>query len=200
MSGAGFDWDGARAGLERAAAALAPGAKRSEVEAQHILEERARVLARPLDEPAVLFQLLELLVFTRAGESFAIDATRVTEVLRRAALTSLPGNRGFLPGVVHHRGRVLGVVDIRQLIAHGPAAPLEGYAVVVTAGTLTFALFADDVQGFASLPVGAVTPRGSGALANGTPWVRGTTADMVTVVDVEGLAKDARLTVNEPGA
>ena len=199
MDGVRFDWEAARVRLERSVSALASGVARSDADARRVLEERAVALARPLEDAAQGADLMEVLVFTRMSESFAIEGGAIVEVLRRAVPTPLPGQRGFLTGVVHHRGRVLGVVDVRALIVPGTPAPAAGYAIVVTDGALAFAIAADEIQGVATIADAAVKRQESAGKSKGPPWIRGTTADMVTVIDVFGLAKDARINVNESG-
>lgn len=184
---------------ENAAGAATGGPTFSPENAQRILEERARLLALPSTAVSVAGETVDLLVFRRAADAYGVDAARVVELLARVRPTPLPGSRPFLPGVVHHRGRILAVVDVRGLLA--PGAPLagEGYMVVVTAGAASLALFADDIQGVSTIAVEGITAPAS-AQAGGSAWVRGTSAGMVTVLDVEALARDARLTVDEAGA
>ncbi|HUG54787.1 MAG TPA: chemotaxis protein CheW [Vicinamibacteria bacterium] len=134
-------------------------------------------------------------MFRRGDDTYGVDALGVVEVVGRLRPTPLPGVRPLFPGVVHHRGRILAVLDLAALTAPGAPPPEEGGMVVVAAGEMRLALFADEIRGVATVSADEV------AVQAGTPaaWVHGTTG-MVTVIDLEGLVGDARLRVDEAGA
>ena len=56
------------------------------------------------------------------GGRYAFEAPLVTEVVRLGPLTRLPAAPSFLPGVFTHRGEVLPVLDIGQLVGQGAIA------------------------------------------------------------------------------
>jgi purine-binding chemotaxis protein CheW len=58
------------------------------------------------------------------GGRYAFEAPLVTEVVRLGPLTRLPASPSFLPGVFTHRGEVLPVLDIGQLVGQ-PAVPIR---------------------------------------------------------------------------
>src|SRR5512147_2233226 len=68
------------------------------------------------------------------GGRYAFEAPLVTEVVRLGPLTRLPSAPGFLPGVFTHRGEVLPVLDVAQLVGEGPVAirPSTRAAIVHT--------------------------------------------------------------------
>jgi len=197
VTASGLDWDAVRARLERTAAA-ATGAIAPE-RAQEILRERARLLALPPAEAGGAVETITLLVFRRGEATYAVEALRVTEVMGRMKISPLPASRVLLTGVLHHRGRILAVVDVEGLIGAGSPAAEEGRVIVVAAGRATLALLADEIRGVSTMRTDEV-PAAAARTGGAPSWVRGTTADMVTVLDVEGLVRDARLTVDEAGA
>ncbi|HSB61644.1 MAG TPA: chemotaxis protein CheW [Vicinamibacteria bacterium] len=192
MTARRFDWDAARARLEAARRALEEG--RTPEETRAVLERRARELARPRPEPPALTEWTDMLVFTAGGERYGVEVSRVVEVLPPASPTPLPGMRPLLAGVVSHRGRALAVVDLAGEGA-GPGKPGEGEGrpiVVVEAEGADLGLLAEAVSGIARVPARAMAP---GAAAR--PWIRGTTGDMTSVLDVDVLARHPRILVNE---
>jgi chemotaxis signal transduction protein len=198
MSASGHEWAAARARLEAAAAASGAHALTPE-RAQHILRERARVLALPPAEAVLPGETTSLVVFRRGESAYGVDALGVAEVLGRVKTSPLPGSRALLTGVLHHRGRIVAAVDVQALIAPGSPAPEESRFIVVAAGAATLALLADEIRGVSTVRTDDVLAAG-GRTGAAPSWVRGTTADMVTVLDVEGLLGDARLTIDEAGA
>jgi purine-binding chemotaxis protein CheW len=200
MTGQRFDWQAARERLERAVRSLEPGGRRSPEEARRVLEERARSLARLPPETAS-GDSLDLLVFTRSGERYGLETSRAVEVLPPTSVAPVPGGRAFLAGIVNHRGEVLAVLELRGLI--GPAGPGRdgdepaSFVVVVEALGMRFGLRADEVQGVVRIAAEELGPAAPGTGLSS--WIRGITDGMVAVVDVEALAADPRLIVDERG-
>jgi purine-binding chemotaxis protein CheW len=56
------------------------------------------------------------LVFVCAGSLYAVPAERVSEVVNLPPLTRVPGAAQYLLGVFAHRGEVLPVIDLAQLM------------------------------------------------------------------------------------
>lgn len=172
---------------------LSPGAER------RVLEERARTLSQPLARTGDAGATTEILVFTRAGDRFGVEAVRVAEALPPASLTPLPGARPFLAGVIQHRGRILGVFDLGRLLSLPitAAAGSSVRVVVVQAMGMTFGLQADEVSGVMRVDARDVAAASAETSGGRQAWLRATTADMVSILDLDALARDPRLTVNE---
>jgi purine-binding chemotaxis protein CheW len=87
------------------------------------------------------------------GGRYAFEAPLVTEVVRLGPLTRLPAAPAFLPGVFTHRGEVLPVLDIGQLVGH-PAIPIRAStrAAIVHCGPWKVAVVSEGVEGLVSIP------------------------------------------------
>jgi len=193
VSAGRFDWTSANARLEALRQAVGTGGELSPEEARSILEERARRLSRPREERvSAVAELLDLLVFFRSGERYGVVARYVQELLPTTSPTPLPGSRPGLAGVANHRGRILAVVDMDGLRPGSCGRP-EGLIVAVETSGNSFGLLADDVSGIARIAADEVTPGGM----DDKRWVRGTTAGMVSVLDLDALAQDPRIRVEE---
>src|SRR3972149_2810460 len=128
-------------------------------EVQRILKKRAEALARALQERQTLAEPLELLVFSLAGERYAVDTAHVQDVAPLREITSLPCTPSFVLGVVNHRGRILPVLDFRRLFGlAGEGVPEGARLVAAEAGGMRFAIFADNVAGTALVELRDVTP------------------------------------------
>jgi len=193
VSAARFDWQAAYARLEALRRAVETGGALSPEEARRILEQRARQLAQPREERvSAAAEPLDLLVFSRSGERYGVVVRHVQQLLPKTSPTPLPGSRPGLAGVANHRGRILAVVDMGGL-RPGPGGRPEGRIVAVETRGNCFGLLADEVAGLARVEPGEVTPGGKG----NERWVRGTTAGMVSVLDLDALAEDPRIRVEE---
>lgn len=58
-------------------------------------------------------ETLEVLTFDINGETFAIEAIAVQEILDVIPETRVPGSRAFVSGVINFRGKVIPLADIR---------------------------------------------------------------------------------------
>ena len=101
----------------------------------------------------------EVVVVVLAGCRYALPLPAVAEVGRPPALTRVPGLPEWVAGVANWRGRVLGVVDVRTLLA-GEAAPLDRSArlVVLNRGAVAVGLLTDGVEGTAVVGTAALEP------------------------------------------
>jgi len=54
----------------------------------------------------------EFLTFRLGGETIALEATQVREVLKYTHITAVPRMPEYLPGVINVRGNVIAVVDL----------------------------------------------------------------------------------------
>lgn len=64
----------------------------------------------------VATETTDLLLCLLADERYALPMRTVREVIRWSAPTPIPGTPSTLLGVIHHRGAVLPIVDIRPLL------------------------------------------------------------------------------------
>ncbi|MBI2553890.1 MAG: purine-binding chemotaxis protein CheW [Candidatus Rokubacteria bacterium] len=167
-------------------------------EVKRILRERAEALARPVEDARTPAEPLELLVFSLAGERYGIETVHVFEGVPLRGLTPVPGTPPFVLGVVNHRGRILPVLDLRRLFElAGQGVPEGGRVVAVEAGGMTFGIFADALAGTIRLGADEVAPPPVTLAGHRQAFIRGVTGEMVAVLDLEGLARDPRITVNE---
>jgi len=167
-------------------------------EVKRILRERAKVLARPVEEARTPAEPLELLVLSLTGELYGIETAHVLEVVPLRGLTPVPCTPLFILGVVNHRGRILTVLDLRRLFElAGQGIPEGGRVVAVEAGGMAFGIFADAVAGTIRLGADEVASPPVTLAGDRQVFIRGVTGEMVAVLDLEALARDPRITVNE---
>lgn len=82
----------------------------------NILQERARILAKPLDKEDGDGERIEVLSFMLNGEQYAVPMKYVKEVTLLRHLTSLPGTPDFILGIIGIRGRIISVTDLRVFL------------------------------------------------------------------------------------
>lgn len=100
-----------------------------------------------------------LFVFRLFGERFAFEAALAQEVIRLGPLTRLPASRAFLLGVFNHRGEVLAVMDLAQILAEESTSLAHGSrAVIVQSGEWKLAVVAEALEGLVSIPASHLEP------------------------------------------
>jgi len=194
-----IDWSLIHRRLELADAELARHQAQSPERIRHILEERARTLARVPELQEQELQL-EILTFTLAAESYAVDIHHVREVCQLKNLTTLAGTPPFLAGVMNLRGRILAVIDLRRFFN----LPLKGLTelnrVVVLADPINeLGLLADSIDGIRQVPAASLENTLPTLTGIREQFLLGVTADLIGVLDGARLLSDTSLKINQSG-
>ncbi len=118
---------------------------------------RETVPARDVAPPAAT--TTQLVVFTMAGESYALPVAHVREVLRLQTITPMPQAPGFVEGIISLRGRVIAVVDLRRRFEMPAAARTAAARIIVVRARQTFVgLIVDGVNEVVTLSASAIQP------------------------------------------
>jgi purine-binding chemotaxis protein CheW len=192
-----LNWEEVHARLDRTRRALEASEASSE-ECTRILRTRATSLARPLPQPRAAAETLELLVFALAEGRYGVEARYVSAVTSLPELTPVPCAPAFVRGVVNHRGRILAVLDLRKLFELPKQEIREDSSIVaVEAWGMSFGILADKVVGTVQCAASDLVPPPAALPAARRLFLKGVTAEMVSVLDLEAMARDPRLVVNE---
>jgi purine-binding chemotaxis protein CheW len=165
-------------------------------EPHDLLAERARRLARPAPRQDHLERRLMLLDFPLGGERYAVEAHRVREVVPTVNMTPLPAAPPFVLGIVPVRGLIWSVMDLRLYFG----IPRRGLsdqprAILVEAGSLRWGILAEgDLR---LVPLGNLRPPPDVTEKIPRSFIRGVTDDLAVVLDLEALAHDPRMIVQE---
>jgi purine-binding chemotaxis protein CheW len=182
------DWAGIRQRVEAAGRALAGEAAASPERVREVLDERARVLARPAAPPPA-GDTLELITFALADELYALESRYVVEVFRLANLSPLPGARPPVFGVTAWRGELLTILDLRPMLGLSVGALNDLNRVIILGEERpAFGILADAVRELISLPASAVRDPPEGVAAE-REYLRGVTEEAVLVLDAETLLR-----------
>lgn len=76
---------------------------------------------------------IEVLIFDIAGETFALPAVGVQEILDMVPETPVPGSQPFVGSVINFRGKVIPLADIRLAFGMEPTrATIDSRIVVIS--------------------------------------------------------------------
>ncbi|WP_257461209.1 chemotaxis protein CheW [Archangium lipolyticum] len=91
------------------------------------MRQRFNVLSQPRPDEAAAREerdpLVQLCAFFVGPEEYAVDIMRVEEILPPQRLTPIRGAPPFIEGVIHLRGSIIPVVDLRKRLLGGEAPP-----------------------------------------------------------------------------
>jgi chemotaxis-related protein WspB len=74
---------------------------------------------------------MQLLTFTVAGQTYAIESRRVVEVLPLVPARPIPHTPAYIRGIFTYRGRLVPLVDLGQRLATGPLTERLSTRVIV---------------------------------------------------------------------
>ena len=99
----------------------------------------------------MLAETTQYLTFTLDGEEFALDISKVREVLDYTAITKVPRMPDFLRGVINLRGNVVPVVDLRMKLGMTATEKTVNTCIVIVdvdidGVTIQMGALADSVQ------------------------------------------------------
>jgi purine-binding chemotaxis protein CheW len=129
------------------------------------------------------------------GGRYAFEAPLVSEVVRLGPLTRLPAAPSFLPGVFTHRGEVLPVLDVAQLVGSGSVVLRPSTrAAIVVCGPWKVAVVSDGVEGLVAVPRRSLEPppAESSGVAEFLSAVGRDAAGTVAILDLPRLVETAR--------
>jgi len=106
---------------------------------------------------------LQVLTFDIRGETFALEAGLVREILDLQSETEVPGAADFVNAVMNFRGKVIPVADLRLAFGLGRADDTQDSRIVVIELELDgdptlVGLRADKVHEVTSLPLASTEP------------------------------------------
>lgn len=161
---------------------------------QEILRRRAQQFAQRAAPPEAAGTWVDAVEFTLGGERYAVPAERVLAVATFTNITALPGVPGFLLGLVTVHGRIVPAVDLRRFLGLSSRGIVDlHHLVLITNGTLTFALVADLVLGARRFRAATLAP-GAGPIAT---HAAGVSPEGVVLLDVARFCSDPRHVIDD---
>lgn len=104
-------------------------------------------------------EIVQLVIFTLAGESFGLPIDRVESIIKPQAITVVPHARPYVVGVTNLRGTVLPVIDLRRRFHLAATEESEDQRIVVVLfNEEKIGLQVDSVTQVLRLPLTAIEP------------------------------------------
>jgi purine-binding chemotaxis protein CheW len=187
-------------------------------EVQHILAERARLLARAPRQEAT-GETLDVVIILLETERYGIEVDCVSEIQPLSEVTPIPGAPAFWVGLVNLRSHLVPLLDLRAYLGLTPfplhsgetgtktgakklpgAARPNGQIVMVNAAGLQVGLLVDGVIEMQHLLCDEIGPSLKKTSSAERVITQGLTADLLTILDLDKLLSDPRLIVQDEAA
>jgi purine-binding chemotaxis protein CheW len=176
------------------------------LDAQGILEERARSLAKLPEMEAASGETLEVLTFHLGTEYVGIPTEGIVEIQPLSAhnWSRVPCAPEFIVGIVNLRSRIYSIMDLAVFWGL-PPRPLseKAHILLVSGGSgsgrqeMELTLLTDDLGNVCRLRLDELNPTPPTVSPKVQAHVRGITADMMMVLDLESLLSDPNIIVSE---
>lgn len=194
----GIDWAEIHQRIDRARKALDPTGLSCEQDEQAVLRARASTLAQQSSSTGAVGELVSVIEFSLASETYAVESTFVRETFPLTDFTPLPGVPPFVLGIVNVRGQILSIVDLKKFFD----LPERGLGqlnklIILHSTEMEFGVLADEILGVRSIPSEAIQPAPVIISGIGRDYIQGVTTNGVIVLDTNKLLTDEQIVVHQ---
>jgi purine-binding chemotaxis protein CheW len=140
------------------------------------MRQRFNVLSQlpPAVEAAQKDPPVQLCAFSVGAQEYGVDIMRVVEMLPPQRIHPIPGAPTFIEGVIHQRGGILPVVDLRKRLLGPHEAPAEKWRLLVCRlGRRRVAFVVDRVSEVLRLRRGDIKPAPGLGSVGQAPYIVG---------------------------
>jgi chemotaxis signal transduction protein len=121
----------------------------TEPSAQRVMDERARVLAKPLTNIEENTFLTPYMVCTLGNQDlYGIPYFATQEVLPYSTVTHIPYTSKYLAGTIHYRGNFIAIIDLKTLLFQQKSEhPHYSFIIVIKQQNLCAGVLVDQILG-----------------------------------------------------
>jgi purine-binding chemotaxis protein CheW len=144
---------------------------------------------------------MQIVVFLLDGRYFAFAGETIREIVPVSQITYVPGTPACLPGVIHLRGNIESVLDMRQILSLPIASITDQSRIMLgQVGELRSGVLVDSVEDVLEIPVDALHEPPSELQHTETTFVAGETHYNGHQLILLELGKMFECILSEPGA
>ena len=82
----------------------------------------------------------------KLGENeYTLPILKVREIINTPGITTLPQSPHYMKGIINLRGRIIPVVDLKEIISAGGEEGLGSKTIVISSGKVTFGVLVDSI-------------------------------------------------------
>jgi purine-binding chemotaxis protein CheW len=165
---------------------------------REVLRKRAEVLGRPPVIPSDAGDRINVVEFLLAHERYGIELSFIREVAPLKDLVRLPSAPPFVLGMIHVRGEIISVIDIKKFFGLPEKGLTDLNRVLITrAGDIEVGILADAILSVRSFPAADLHPAPATLTGIRADYIKGITSSPVVVLDVKKMLSDKRVLVDK---
>jgi purine-binding chemotaxis protein CheW len=192
------NWEQIHRRLQAARAAAEGGGQPTPEEAQRILRDRAKELAREPTPEEEAGEILEVVEFLVANERYGIESRHVREVHPVRDPTTVPCAPPFVLGVINVRGRIVSILDIKKFFELPEIGLTDlNKVVIVSREGMELGILADAIAGLRMVPVRELQPSLPTLTEVRAEYLKGVSGDRLVVLDAEKILSDPKLVAHQ---
>lgn len=163
-----------------------------------IFRERARLLDRVPKAEALPGDVIEVVEFHLAQETYGIESSYVRVVCPLKDFTPLPCTPPFVLGIVNVRGKIMSIVNLKKFFEL-PEVGLTDLSkvIILKHGNMEFSILADAVAGVRLIHLRDLQPSLLTLTGIRADYLRGVTKERLIVLNAAKLLSDPRIVVHE---
>jgi purine-binding chemotaxis protein CheW len=168
-------------------------------EKKKILSQRAKLLAQKRIQADIQSEdHIAVVQFGLSCEHYAIASKFIAEVLPLKEMNVLPGLPVFILGIVHVRGRILSVVNLKTILLLKEKGITQlNRLIILKNETMEFAVVVDQVMGHSLVNIRELRPVPENLLGEKSKFIMGLTGDGAILLNGDNILNDKSLIVNQ---
>ena len=165
---------------------------------QSVLKARTLALAAEETSEVVDNEIIEVVVFDLASETYAVESSFISEVYPHNAFTPLPGTPSFIFGIINVRGQIISVIDLKKFF-NLPEIGLGqlNKVIIIRNEQMEFGILADMIQGTQLVSTNTIQTSLPNINGIGGEYLKGITAEHLIILDAKKILEDKRMIVNQ---
>lgn len=167
-------------------------------EQRRILKNRADALAQPMEQSDTDQNVLQVIEFVLASETYAIESRFIREITPLKDITAIPCTPEFVIGMINVRGQIITVINIKKFFGLSEQGLSDlNQVIILQEGETEMGILADAILGvrhIAAADIQSSLPTFSGIHAD---YLRGVTPNRQVVLDIPAILSDPRILVQE---
>jgi purine-binding chemotaxis protein CheW len=193
-----INWSEIKRSMEKMNETLEASTALSLKEKHRILRARALALSHEHDSKAMAQDLIEVIEFRLASETYAIEPAFVREIYPLKDFTQVPDTPEFVLGVINVRGQIVSVVNLKKFfnLPEKGLGELNKVIIVRNEG-MEFGILADNILGIRQIPRSSIQASPHILTGIGADYLKGVTQDRVIILNAEKILGDGKIVVDE---
>jgi purine-binding chemotaxis protein CheW len=165
-------------------------------ETKRILRLRAVQLAEKKTHETAESNLLRLLTFQLASETYGIELKHIRVVVPLKEMTLIPGTPDFISGIINVRGEIISIVDFRKIFDLPESDSSRRIQIIIIhSEEIEFGIQADHVLGVRDIPESDIQTSLPTLTDIRLKYLKGVTGDGMVVLDGEKILSDSGMVI-----